>query len=627
MCGISGIFYKEHNFNPEDDYSKILTMCNVMHHRGPDEKNVIIVPSKKGVMGSSRLKIIDLQTGTQPVTNETKDVFVCLNGEIYNYVELREQLTKKGHVFYTRSDTEVIAHLYEEKGEKFVHDLNGMFAISIWDDKRQKLFLVRDRMGEKPLVYSIYNEIIVFASEIKALLLDREIHREISPAALSLFFKYNFIPSPHTIFKNIHKLPPAHMLIWNKGQVSIEKYWDLEPQAGPADSEETAKEKLYHLMEDAVKIRMRSDVPVGVFLSGGMDSSTLSYFTRKAASSNIKYISVSFNEKEFDELPYAQKVAKALRLDHTVILVQRGILDHLSEMTQHMGEPFADSSVLPSYALCKEARKSVTVCLGGDGGDEVFGGYDKYRQTFKGHFILNALKSGKNMLRYANSRFREEYFRLQSIKFFKRAFLRNKDWYLDEISFYNDQERNILINEAFKNHPNEFLDPLYANSPKEGGDLLRQIMYMEIFTTLPDSLLAKVDMASMANSLEVRSPFCDHRIVKYAYGLPLHYKIARNGNTKIILKHVMHDFLPPEIIHRKKAGFVVPLDAWLREKLQDCFEDAFHDPSLKACGILNLDYIQKLFRLHKEGKINRGRSLFSFLVFYLWFRNLRRENL
>ncbi|MCX7975300.1 MAG: asparagine synthase (glutamine-hydrolyzing) [Candidatus Aminicenantes bacterium] len=621
MCGLCGLF-RPSGLRPEDRET-VLRMTQTLIHRGPDEDG--FYDDDLLSLGMRRLKIIDLVTGRQPIANEDKSIWTVYNGEIFNFLDLRSELEKRGHLFKTKSDTEVIVHLYEEEGIDFVHRLNGMFAIALWDKRNKRLCLYRDRLGIKPLHYSLLPDGLIFASEIKALLA-AGIDREIDLEALSQFFSFEFIPAPRTIFKKIKKLLPGHRLIYQGEALKIEKYWDVtfEPDDPPRAINEYSEEILVRLRE-AVRKRLISDVPLGVFLSGGLDSSTVTALMKEVDTSPIKTFSIGFREKSFNELHYARLVANFLQTDHQEFVVEPQLVTELvPKLMNYLDEPLADASVIPTFLISYLARKQVTVALAGDGGDELFAGYDTYKAyrlaTYYRklpRFLNWPIKSLVNLLPASNQRL--------SFEFKAKKFLLGIDYPPEIANYiwwgaYPPQEKIKLFSPQFreniKKNPYEPIAWHLRNC--QAKDPLDRIFYLDLKLYLQDDLLVKVDRMSMANSLEIRVPFLDYTFVEFAARIPNHLKL-KGFESKYILKKAMAGRLPPEIFKRPKIGFDIPLGAWISRDLKSFVLDILSPQNLSRHGFFNQWYIEQKLKEHLRGQHNHRQLLWPIIIFQFWY--------
>ena len=620
MCGICGIF-EFANRNPIAK-ERIHAMNQTMVHRGPDDGGVFVGP---GIgLGHRRLSIIDLAGGHQPMSNEDDTVWVLLNGEIYNYPELRANLLHKGHKFKTKSDTEAIVHLYEERGEDCFADLRGMFAIAIWDSRNRKLVLARDRVGKKPLFCAADGRGIIFGSELKALLAADHLAREIDECALSDYFSFGYIPAPKTIYRAVRKIRPGHFLTASASGVEERPYWDLSFGHVEQRSEQEWCERLRHELCEATRVRLMSDVPLGAFLSGGIDSSSVVATMGRLMKRAVTTCSIRFDEEEFNEAPYAEQVAKLFGTDHHVRTVQPDAVGIMSKLAWHYDEPFADSSAIPTYYVSKIAREKVTVALGGDGGDEAFAGYrryklDHYENVLRGYFpsglrsaVFGPLGRWYPALAWAPRVFRAKA-TLQSLS---RSPL---EGYFNAVSYFRPGEKTHLFTRDFQRHLGGYdAIEVFRHHYERAGteDLLSRIQYVDIKTYLPDDILTKVDRASMAVSLEVRAPLLDHKFLEMAARIPSQLKL-RGGSGKHILKKALEPILPENILYRSKQGFAVPLNSWLKRELKDMA----HEVILRTeDGILERSFLQKIWNQHQKGTHDRSALLWSVLMFRMWRR-------
>lgn len=617
MCGICGKI----NFNLEAVNEDLLwKMTNVLTHRGPDSGKIYI---KDNVgLGHRRLRIIDLsEAAAQPMCNENNSIWIVCNGEIYNFFELRKNLEEKGHIFRSKCDTEVILHLYEEKGLDCVKFLRGMFAFAIWDENRKRLFLARDRVGKKPLNYALNDKTLVFSSEIKSLLEDSSIEKQVNLEALNLFLTYSYIPSPHTMFTGIKKLPPAHTLVWDASGMKIERYWNLSYRDKVNLTEEECAHRVLELLTESTKIRMVSDVPLGAFLSGGIDSSAVVGIMSKLSSRPVKTFSVGFPEKSFNELQYARKVAQIFNTEHKEYIVEYNTVDILPKLVWHFNEPFGDSSAVPTYYLSKMTREAVTVALNGDGGDESFAGYDRYAANILAErykfMPTKLLSSVINSLPGTTSK-RSFINRLK--KFNEGLNLSKERRYAYWMSAFSSEAKESLYSAELKNKLkeidcSEYLVNFYNNS--DARDFIDATLSVDVNTYLSEDLLVKVDIASMANSLEARSPFLDHKLMEFAASIPSHLKL-KGSVSKYILKKSLKDLLPPEILNRKKSGFGVPVGSWFKNELKDyAVQTLLSEGSLKR-GYFRKEAIENLINEHNLNKVDHGHRLWNLINLELW---------
>jgi asparagine synthase (glutamine-hydrolysing) len=603
--------------------SEVRRMCQTIVHRGPDDEG-IYAQGPVG-LGIRRLSIIDLAGGRQPIHNEDKSVWVVLNGEIYNFPELRRELEGRGHKFYTRSDTEMIVHLYEEMGADCVRKLRGMFAIALYDERRQSLLLARDRLGKKPLHYALCDGRLLFGSEIKTLLAVAPQLAEVNPEGLLQYFYFGYIPDPYTAFQPIHKLPPGCVMEYCGGKINIRQYWDV-PSYGTHQpkSEEECLEELERRLAEAVRIRLISDVPLGALLSGGVDSSIVVALMARASAGPVKTFSIGFRAEQFNEAEYARLVAERFGTDHHELVVDPNIEETLTFLSGMLEEPFGDSSMLPTYYVCRMARQQVTVALSGDGGDELFAGYDRYSVAMNRHRF-------DWMPQWMGRLYRGQlHERVPAGSYGKNlawnASLPARDRYLDDVSFFPvlHRERSLFTKE-FLDRARKLPEPLrqfqryYDDAPAR--DPLSRLMYLDMKTYLTADILAKVDRMSMATSLEVRVPMLDHEFVEWVAGLPVEWKF-RDGTRKYILKRLAERLgIPPELLHRRKQGFQLPLVEWMRNELKEQFFRVLLEPRTLQRGYFRPEAVRTLVDEHLRGRRNRAGLLWRMLVLELWHRN------
>jgi asparagine synthase (glutamine-hydrolysing) len=595
-----------------------------MVHRGPDSEGLLVTHG--AALGMRRLAIIDLVTGEQPVFNEDKSIAVVLNGEIYNYRELRSSLEKRGHSFRSASDTEVLPHLYEEYGDEMVRELNGMFSFALWDSKRRRLLIARDRFGEKPLYWGVFDRTLIFASEPKVLLAHPAVRPSLNLQALRQYLSFDYVPAPLSIYEGINKLPAAHKLTLQDGRVTVERYWKLSYKtAEPVPSENEAAEHLRELLADAVRMRLVSDVPLGVLLSGGVDSSTVAALAVRASSEAVKTFSISFAEASFDESAYARSVAKYLGTDHHEERLSANLAANLvSEIGAWMDEPFSDPSLVPTYLLSRFTRKHVTVALGGDGGDELFAGYQMYAghrwaEVYKR--IPSALRRGvvEPFVRVLPVKTKNLSFDYKAVRFVTGAkydtVARHHIWFG---SFTPEEQEQVLTAEArAATNSDIYADARQIAGECDDDDLVTQMQSVDTRLYLAEDILTKVDRASMAVSLEVRAPFLDPRVAEFAASLPCNYKLRRL-KTKYILKKAVHDMLPGFVTRRGKKGFGVPVAEWLKVKLRPLARDLLSPERVRRAGVFNPDYVARLQDEHERGVANHRKLLWTLLMFELW---------
>ncbi len=596
-------------------------MCDAIVHRGPDDEGIYV---NGGVaLGMRRLSIIDVAGGHQPIHNEDRSVWVVFNGEIYNFPQLRTELQARGHEFYTNSDTEVIVHLYEDLGVDCVQKLRGMFAFALYDERRQSLLLARDRLGIKPLHYAFAGERLLFGSEIKALLAVVPQLAEIDPEGLMQFFYFGYIADPHTAFKAIKKLPPGYLLEFRNGSLRLRQYWDL-PAYGSYEppSEEECLRELEHRLAEAVRVRLISDVPLGALLSGGVDSSIVVALMARASASPVKTFSIGFNEQQFNEAHHARKVAHHFRTEHHELLVEPNIGEVVQHLAGMMEEPFGDSSMIPTYYVCQMARQHVTVALSGDGGDELFAGYDRYP--------IHLQRAGFECLPdWVGSIYRKHVHPRVPSSAYGRNFAWNvmlpgRDRYLDAMSLLPalDRERNFftpdLLAWATANNPLRQFQHYYDAAP--AADELSRLLYLDTKTYLTADVLAKVDRMSMATSLEVRVPILDHELVEWVTSLPLRWKF-RNGSGKYLLRKLARRLgVTADVLDRKKHGFQLPLADWMKNELRGWLQILL-EPRAVQRDYFRPQAIQACLDEHMRGRRNRSGLLWRLLVLELWHRN------
>jgi asparagine synthase (glutamine-hydrolysing) len=617
MCGIAGMVQTRPG--GEVDNAIVHRMCEAIVHRGPDDEGIFV---KAGVgLGMRRLSIIDVAGGHQPVFNEDKTIWIVFNGEIYNFQELRSELQARGHSFSTRTDTEVIVHLYEEHGADCVHKLRGMFAFALYDERAGCLLLARDRLGKKPLHYALLNGTLLFASEMKSILAVKPELAKPNEAALLQYMYFGYIPDPATAFKPIHKLPPGHLLTFAKGEVRIRQYWDF-PQYGtyqPASEEELLEELEFRLSE-AVRIRMIADVPLGAMLSGGTDSSTIVALMARSTSQPVKTFSVGFRHADFNELPYARLVAQKFGTDHHELILEPDLIETIDTLTRHLEEPFGDSSMLPTYFISCLARRHVTVALSGDGGDEAFAGYDRYRIHLED-------RSYQWMPKWAGPLYRNYVHPLVPYRMPGRnlAYSISLPWeerYTEGISLQPFQREMGVLSSDFlaadsaplKNF-RDYLDNAPAHDP------LSRVLYLDSKTYLPGDILTKVDRMSMAASLEARVPMLDHVFLEWVTSWAPEWKM-RNGTQKFILKKLAERVgVPKEVLHRPKQGFALPLGYWMRGELKDLVLTTLLDKQTLQRGYFNPNGLRRMLDEHFQGRRDHSARLWRLLIFELWHRN------
>lgn len=616
MCGIAGLISFDGNVNSE----LIGVMLDTMVHRGPDDSGVYadISSTLSVYLGQCRLSILDLSSaGHQPMPNEDKSIWIVFNGEIYNFLELKEQLLTQGHQFSSNTDTEVIVHLYEEYGLECVNLLRGMFAFAIWDKKLRRVFIARDRLGKKPLYYAQTHKGLYFSSEIQALYPIQDIARNLDLIALDHYFAHSYIPSPLSIYKEIRKLPPATTMLVENGNVKISKYWSLDytPKLDISFSE--AKDHLFALLEEAVRIRLCSDVPLGCFLSGGTDSSTVVALMSRLSVTPVKTFSIGFAEKKYDETHYARIVASHYKTEHHEFRVEPSSIDILPDLVRHFGEPFADSSALPTLYLSSMTRKYVTVALNGDGGDESFGGYNWYQTaSFLSSISAYCPKVLAKILcrhvpRGSASRKVRRVFELLALNNATRfCNLRTEMHRPLRHSMYSI-DMLMQIDAAV----DSYLSSLFEMC--SGAELLDKMLYTDVMSYLPEELLVKVDRATMAYSLEARSPLLDHKLMEFVGRLPSSFKI-HNGCKKHILQDTVAHLFPDGFLERPKMGFSVPLQAWFRGELKLYIRQRLLDGKLATCGLFNARFLHQVANDQVPGVRDTGWLIWRLLILAEW---------
>ena len=623
MCGILGIL----NANGEPvDRGNILSMAAVMSHRGPDGEGAYC----DGPVGLAhrRLSIIDLSGGTQPMSNEDGSVWITFNGEIYNFPDLKRDLEAKGHRFRTRSDTEAIVHAYEEYGTDCVKRLRGMFAFGIWDARKRRLFLARDRMGKKPLHYFSHGKRFIFASEIKAIVQDRGVPREIDPEALVDYFTYMYIPFPRTIFRSVRKIPPGHWMTVSfetaagRSSLGIEQrpYWDLRYSPDASLSEQDWVEGLREKINEAVRVRLMSDVPLGAFLSGGVDSSAVVAAMAAAQAGPVKTFSVGFEEEDFSEIEYARAVARRFGTDHHEEIVRPDAVELLPKLAWEFDEPFADSSAIPTYHVSRMARQHVTVALSGDGGDETFAGYKRYawadglsRWDFLPSFVRRAAfgwpsalmpqgMRGKGALRNMSMGPYERY---------RSLITHDEPGYLDRLLTAD-------VKVQMRADGDDLFKQFYGRFPD--ADYLTRLQYLDTKTYLAEDILTKVDRTSMLCSLETRAPLLDHELQEYVARMPASLKLFA-GEKKYIFRRAMRGVLPDEILDRPKMGFAVPLGKWFKKDLDSFARETLLGPTARERGIFDPRFVEKVLDDHQKKTRDLSARIWSLLFFEQWCRN------
>jgi asparagine synthase (glutamine-hydrolysing) len=621
MCGIAGIVSSEGGDRIE--VSTINRMCQAIVHRGPDDQGIFV---KDGTgLGMRRLSIIDIAGGHQPIFNEDRSIWIVFNGEIYNFQELRPELEALGHRFTTNSDTEMIVHLYEEMGSDCVTKLRGMFAFALYDERRRRLLLARDRFGKKPLHYALSDGRLLFGSEIKSILAVAPELTTINHQALLEYFYFGYIPDPHTAFLPIQKLPPGHLLEFERGEVKLRQYWDLPRyDTYHPRSEEECLEELEHRLAEAVRIRLISDVPLGALLSGGTDSSTVVALMARASSAPVKTFSIGFKHDDFNESHYARIVAERFGTEHHELILEPDVLETVETLTRSLEEPFGDSSMLPTYYVSCLARQHVTVALSGDGGDEVFAGYDRYGIHSRRRVFEKIPQSFWRLYRD------QIYPRLpQSMHGRKFAYNISLPWrerYVDGISFLPAFERELpLLSDEYREtvkhavNPQELMYSYFDQAPAD--DPVSQMLYVDTKTYLTADIMAKVDRMSMATSLEMRAPILDHVFVEWVTALPSEWKLRGKTQKYILRKLAERVGVPREALYRRKQGFSLPLVHWIKHELKDLLLTVLLEPRTLQRGYFNPKGVRQLLDEHFSGRRIHSGRIWRLLMFELWHRN------
>ena len=644
MCGIAGIISKTGGLLE----AQLAPMIDAQAHRGPDAWGVW--SDERCALGHRRLSIIDLsEAGRQPMANADGSLLITFNGEIYNFQQLRRELESLGYNFRTRTDTEAIIYAYEQWGVDCLARLRGMFAFGIWDRKRRRLFLARDRVGKKPLFYARFGDRFLFASELQGILADKDVPRDVDPLAIDAYLSYGYVPAPQTAFKGVHKLPPAHYLTLDLKQTGfekhIERYWSLDYEPKIRISEAEACEVLREKMSEAVRLRMISDVPLGAFLSGGIDSSIVVGLMAKVSGAKVKTFSIGFNEAAYDETAHARRIAERWATDHHEFIVEPDALSILPKLVRHYGEPYADSSAIPTFYVAQMTRRHVTVALDGDGGDESFAGYERYLANYLAERMQSV--PGVATVARALGRVIPDSINPKSRVRQARRFLTVASRPMDEryprwLKMFQDEAKPRLYSPEFSGMLNGhdggsliavigrlascLLAP--AATPQSAGNQLAPrsplhpidaAMAIDVVSYLPYDLLVKVDITSMANGLEARSPFLDHEVMEFAARLPVEIK-CRGGRLKSLLKRAFADLLPPENVNRRKMGFGVPVGQWFRGPMRDLLRDALLSPRSLERGYFHEEEVRRLVNEHLERRADHSFQLWNLLILELWSR-------
>ena len=624
MCGIAGLVRLKGD--KQIDAETVRAMADTLIHRGPDDSGVYVDPNTRACgLGFRRLSIIDLSTGHQPLANEDESVWVAFNGEIYNFQELRSTLERQGHRFATHSDTEVLVHLWEQQGTEMVRFLRGMFAFAIWDCKQQSLFLARDRLGQKPLFYGQHDGLFRFGSELKVILSDSRFPRQVDPEALLLYLTFGYVPHPWSILSDAKKLPPAHWALIHNGNVQLQAYWTPPAKADYKGTFDDACSELRERLIEATRLRMIADVPLGAFLSGGIDSTIIVGLMSQINSTPVKTFSIGFDEERFDETEYARVVAKRFNTDHQEHFVRPDAIEILPLLAHHYDEPFADSSAIPTYYVSKMTRQNVTVALTGDAGDEAFGGYRRYLAGQISGWVdriplVNSLASTDTGRLIPGSTDPRRFF--GRLKRLLTSFsLPAAQRYFGQMSQISPTLMDKLLHPDFvaqvdRKQPISWFSKLGRDN---GKDRVRSCMDNDYQAYLPCDILTKVDIASMAVSLECRSPFLDHHLVELACRIPTNWRL-RGFTHKYILKQTFADVIPPQITQRRKMGFGVPLIEWFRGPLESVLRDVLLSPEARQRNYLNIDFVKRLIDQHVQRQRDNSAELWTLLMLEQWHR-------
>jgi len=621
MCGIAG----KVSVDAPIELELLERMCSVIEHRGPDSRGTFV--GEGAGIGVQRLRIIDLETGDQPIFNEDESIVIVQNGEIYNYRELRESLIGAGHRFATKSDTEVIVHLYEDHGADCVRLLRGMFAFALWDRNRRTLLLARDRLGKKPLFYSRGDGTIWFGSEAKAILQDPEVDRDVNLDAIDSYLHFQYVPHPLSAFASLEKLPPAHTLVWRDGRVEVERYWRLSYAPHPRlPSQEEAQELIRHKLLEATRLRLRSDVPLGAFLSGGIDSSAVVAAMAQQSAEPVKTFSIGFDVAAYDETAHAREVATRYSTDHHELHVEPSVVELLTRLVWHYGEPFADSSAIPSFYLARLAREHVTVALNGDGGDESFAGYNRYGGVGIADRVAGLPGPARALLRAASraigSGSSETAFRSRLQRLARSSSLTPQDRYSMWMAYFTEAERERMYTPETRSRLGERSAPAVIRDAWLGSDArdrVNRLLEVDVQTYLPGDLLVKMDIASMASSLEVRSPLLDHEFMELCAGFPGGWKLS-GGTSKKLFKDALRTWLPDHLLQRAKQGFGVPIAAWFRGPLRDLPREILLAEEARARALFREPYVRDLIDEHLDGTRDNSNRIWALIQLELWFR-------
>ncbi len=632
MCGITGAVWRD--VSSAIDPETLTKMTEAIAHRGPDDSQTWIGTDHRDAYGHSvgvalgfrRLSIIDLQGARQPMANENGTVRMVFNGEIYNYQTLRRRLEGTGHQFSTAGDGESILHLYEDLGTDCFSQLNGMFAIAIWDANRNRLVLARDRIGQKPLYYAVQNDRLIFASELKSLATVKGVCNELDPAAIDEFLTYQYIPHPGTIWKGVRKLAPGHFAVFENGQISVHRYWNFDPTIEQPMRRQEACERLRELLTDSVRLRMQSDVPLGSFLSGGIDSSLITAIAQAQSDQPVRTFSIGFPVADFDETAYAADVARHLGTRHQRFEVTPSGVDIIDKLVWHYDEPFGDSSAVPTWYLSELTRKEVTVALSGDGGDELFAGYERYRALW----LTNRLQKlfpihkipGIGLVQRLPDSDRRRSLARRAKRLLEAIGQPTARRYLNWLQIFPESLRASLYTDDFVStlpgdDPFDFLAAAWARS--QGRDVVTRASLSDVLTYLPCDLMMKVDIASMAHGLEVRQPMLDYRVVELAASMPVNLKF-RGGRGKLILQDTFASMIPKSIFKRKKMGFGIPIAGWFRNELKPMVHETLLADDARIAPYFRREAVAELVQSHETNRQNHGYRLWNLLILEKWLR-------
>lgn len=621
MCGIVGILNNDPNHPVSRDL--IVDMCTVIKHRGPDDEGVLV--DRNVGIGMRRLSVIDVEGGKQPQQNEDGSIHIVFNGEIYNYPELRKKCQDSGHTFGTHSDTETIVHLYEDKAQDCVAPLNGMFAFAVFDSRSRKVTLARDRLGIKPLYYADTGKSLVFGSEIKSILVNPEVSRDIDPVALDQYLTYKYIPEPRTIFKQVRKLSPGHVLTWQDAKVEIQPYWKLSYTEQGGRSEGELAEELFHRLQQAVQMQMISEVPLGALLSGGIDSSAIVGLMSKVSDQPVNTFSIGFEERSYSELEHARTIARTFNTEHRELVVQPDVQDLFDRVVGHFDEPFADSSAIPTYLVSQLAREHVTVALSGTGADELFAGYERYWAIPLSRAYGRIPPPIRSAVSYASQKVptghEKKSLTLRARRFTESANSPLLSRHRQVVGLFSPFDRSQLYTSEWSDRiQREEEDPLLARfNASDARSNLNRLLDVDTGTLLPGDYLVKDDRMSMAVSLELRVPFLDHTLVEFAATLPPDLKLKRL-TTKYLLKKSTEKLLPKHILRRPKHGFEIPIARWIGEDLKEPVQDLLLSKRATERGIFHRHQINDLLKTHASGQDNLSRQIWSLMALEVWFR-------